>query len=72
MKNFIDRMKKSKDPKIYGDYYVYPNGDIYDVEDVTLEELINSGYSDDCIRTPLPHDNTGYPYLPVSYYSNGY
>ena len=55
------------DPSVYGDYYVYPDGSIHDAEDITPDELILDGYSDDYERTPLPHDESGYPFIPVEF-----
>ena len=52
------------DPSIYGTYYVYPDGSFWNAEDITPDELIFDGYSDDFITTPLPHDESGYPYIP--------
>jgi len=52
---------------IYGSYYVYPNNEIYSTEDYTIDELILDGHSDDCITTPLPHDDSGYPYIPSEF-----
>ena len=52
---------------IYGSYYVYPDGSIHPTEDITIDELILDGHSDDYITTPLPHDNSGYPFIPGRY-----
>lgn len=50
-----------------GDYYIFPDGSIHHAEDTTPDELILDGYSDDYIRTPLPHDESGYPFIPEEF-----
>ena len=60
----IMRAQALINPNVYGNYFVYPDGSIYDAEDYTIDELILDGHSDDCIETPLPHDQDGNPYVP--------
>lgn len=38
------------------EYYVYPDGSAYSCEEWTLDELISSGHSDDCLVLEVPDD----------------